>query len=104
MLGHLIAEWMRALRIATKSLGQPHGSGRLKPEGTGVVDVDKVANPFSYIVTSRSLWEGEVGAADKRRKMEDRSSLFIGAWSGGRKAGGLESGPGKAFWRDGHSI
>ena len=36
--------------------------------------------------------------------MEDKSSLFIAAGSGERETGGLESGPGKAFWRDRHSI
>ena len=66
MLGHLIAAWTRTLRIATKSLGQTHGSERSEPERTGVVREDEVANPFSYIVTSSCSWEGEVGTADKR--------------------------------------
>jgi len=66
MLGHLTAASTRTLRIAAKSLGQLHGSEGPEPERTGVVDVDEVANPFSYIVTSRCSWEGEVGAADKR--------------------------------------
>ena len=51
--GHRIAVWTRTLRIATKSPGHGSGLERPKSERTGVVGVDEVANPFSYIVTLR---------------------------------------------------
>ena len=66
MLGHLIAAWTRTLRIATKSLGQTHGSERPEPERTGVASEDEVANPFSYIVRASCSCEGEVGTAERR--------------------------------------